>query len=412
MKHAIFLLILFLSATSCTQKKSSDNQALVQLKQEIVQDLTENLLPFWMTHTQDPAGGFYGIVNFDGTPVPDADKGGILNARLIWTFSSAYRLLGDEQYKVFADRAQRYFIDHFVDREYGGTFASVKADGTPSMETKMVYQNAFAIYGLSEHYRATGNKESLEEAIAVYNALVEHAYDPVNGGFIETFTREWVMVDEKYPKQMNNNLHVLEALTNLYRVWPDPGLKKQLTRQIDVMSNKVLNQETWHENLYLTMDWVNQRQIDSYGHDIEFSWLLVEAAEVLGDEAILEDTKRIAVNISEVQLLEGFNELGGMYYEKADGRMIENYSWWPQAECVVGYLNAWQISGEQKYFDTAVRSWNYIKSYMIDYEYGGWYSSVKADGTPNKKRAKVDQWICPYHNGRMAFEIISRFPDL
>ena len=304
------LLVCCFAIASCAMKMSSDNKVVAQLKQEIVQDLTENILPFWATRSPDPAGGFYGILKFDGTPASDADKGGILNSRLIWTFSSAYRMLGDEQYKTLADNAQRYFIDHFIDKIHGGTFTSVKADGTPSDTGKMTYQNAFAVYGLSEHYRATGNKESLEAAIAVYHALVTHAYDPVNGGYIESFTREWTMVEKGSPKTMNNNLHVLEALTNLYRVWPDQGLKEQLTRQIDVMSNKVLNQETWHENLYLTMDWVNEENIDSYGHDIEFSWLLVEAAEVLGDERILEDTKRIAVNVAEVQLLQGFNELG------------------------------------------------------------------------------------------------------
>ena len=134
----------------------------------------------------------------------------------------------------------------------------------------MTYQNAFAIYGLSEHFRATGNKESLRTAIDIYKKMIEYAYDPVNGGFIEAFTREWQMINQGSPKTMNNNLHVLEALTNLYRVWKDPGLQNQLREQIDVMSNKVLDQNTWHERLYLTMDWQNQRDIDSYGHDINF----------------------------------------------------------------------------------------------------------------------------------------------
>ena len=411
MKHFFCILIISMIALSCNQSPSNE-QIVAQLKKEIVQDLTENILPFWATKTIDPNGGFYGKVKFDGTPDPGADKGGILNSRLIWTFSSAYRMLGDEQYKTLADRAQRYFLDHFMDKEYGGTFTSVKADGTPSVSGKMIYQNAFAVYGLSEHYRATGNKESLEAAIAVYNKLVEHAYDPVNGGFIEAFTREWVMIERGFPKTMNNNLHVLEALTNLYRVWPDNGLKEQLTRQIDIMSNKILNRETWHENLYLTMDFENKRDIDSYGHDIEFSWLLVEAAEVLGDEKILEDTKYVAVNLARVQLEQGFNELGGMYYEKADGKMIESFEWWPQSESVVGYLNAWQISGEQRFLETAVKSWGFIKEYMIDREYGGWYRGVKPDGTPLKNALKVDQWICPYHNGRMGFEVMTRFPKL
>jgi len=389
---------------------SQEDKRVAQLKQEIVQDLTGNILPFWASHSPDPSGGFYGTLNFDGTPKAGAMKGGILNARLIWTFSTAYRVLKNEQYLTLANRAQRYFIDHFIDKEYGGSFYTLKADGSPLDSHKDTYQNAFAIYGLSEHYRATGNKESLDAAIAIYNKLIEHAYDPVNGGFIESFTRDWQMNTVESPKTMNTNLHVLEALTNLYRVWKDEGLKKQLQEEIDVMMHKVLNQATWHEQLFFTMDWQNQKKVDSYGHDIEFSWLLVEAAEVLGDEAIVKDTKRIAINLVNTQLEQGLAEDGGMRYEKDSDRLDANREWWPQAETVLGCLNAWQISGNQKYLDAAVREWEWIKTNMIDREYGEWYSNVKPDGTPQKNRVKADQWRCPYHNSRMGFEVMRRFP--
>jgi len=347
---------------SCTQKSSPEDKILSQLKKEIVQDLTENILPFWAKHSPDPSGGFYGTLNFDGTPRANAMKGGILNARLVWTFSAAYRMLKDEQYLTLANRAQRYFIDHFIDKEYGGSFYTVTAVGAPLDTQKNTYQNAFAVYGLSEHYRATGNKESLEAAIAVYRKMIEHAYDPVNGGFIERFTREWKMIEVESPKTMNTNLHVLEALTNLYRVWKDAGLKEHLRKEIDVMSHKVLNQKTWHEQLFFTMDWQNQQDIDSYGHDIEFSWLLVEAAEVLGDEEILKDTKRIAVKLAAVQLEQGIDAKGAMIYEKSGEHVNDMLSWWPQAETVVGCLNAWHISGDRKFLYAAVRMWEWIKT--------------------------------------------------
>ena len=408
MKNFSIIITCFFVVTSCTTKMSEEDKIVAQLKQEIVQDLTENILPFWASQSPDPSGGFYGTLNFDGTPGAGAPKGGILNARLVWTFSSAYRLLKDEKYLRLADRAQRYFLDHFIDSEYGGSFYTVTADGAPLDMRKITYQNAFAIYGLSEHYRATGNKESLDVAIEIYRKLIEHTYDPVNGGFIESFTREWKMIDEEFPKTMNANLHVLEALTNLYRVWNDDGLKEHLREEIDVMSNKVLNQTTWHEQLFLTMDWQNRQDIDSYGHDVEFSWLLVEAAEALGDEEILKDAQRIAVNLVAVQLEQGLNEKGAMRYEKADGILSDNFEWWPQTETVVGCLNAWQISGDKKFLDAAVRTWEWIKTYMIDREYGEWYSNVNPDGTPQKNRAKANQWRCPYHNGRMGFEVMRR----
>ena len=400
-------------AYSCATKLSEEDIIITQLRQEIVQDLTENILPFWATHAPDPAGGFYGTLTFDGKPRANAMKGGILNARLLWTFSAAYRMLKDEQYLMLANRAQRYFLDHFIDPEYGGSYYTVTADGDPLSTQKNTYQNAFAIYGLSEHYRATGNRASLDAAIAIYCKMVEYAYDSVNGGFIESFDREWQMIEVISPKTMNTNLHVLEALTNLYRVWNDPGLRKHLQEEICVMSNKVLNQQTWHEQLYLTMDWVNQQEIDSYGHDIEFSWLLVEAAEVLGDEVILKDTERIAVNLATVQLEQGIDKNGAMMYEydKSRDHMNDNLSWWPQNEMVVGCLNAWHISDNRKFLDAAVRTWEWIKTYMIDYEYGEWYGNVSPDGTPRRNGAKADQWRCPYHNSRMGFEVMTRIPQ-
>jgi len=408
MKNLFLTITCLFIAISCAKKVSEEDKIAAQLKLEIVQDLTENILPFWANRSPDPSGGFYGTLNFDGTPLMDAEKGGILNARLVWTFSAAYRMLKDEQYLTLANRAQRYFLDHFIDHEYGGSYYTLTAMGEPLDTQKNTYQNAFAIYGLSEHYRATGNKESLDAAIAIYRKMIEYVYDPVNGGFIEFFDRKWQMIETESPKTMNTNLHVLEALTNLYRVWNDAGLKEHLQEEIYVMAYKVLNQETWHEQLFLTMDWKNQKDIDSYGHDIEFSWLLVEAAEVLGDEEILKDTERIALNLAAVQLEQGIDKNGAMMYEKADGHLEARLSWWPQNETVVGCLNAWQISGDKKFLHAAVRTWEWIKTYMIDREYGEWYIGVNPDGTPQKNRVKADQWRCPYHNSRMGFEVMTR----
>ena len=406
MNKLLITLICLWIASSYASALSPEDSTVMQLKKEIIKDLKGNILPFWVKRSPDIMDGFWGALNFDGTPKMDAPRGGILNTRLVWTFSSAYRLLKDTLYLKLANRAQRYFINRFIDTEYGGSYYIVGVNGAPLDAKKDTYQNAFAIYGLSEHYRATGNWESLVAAITIYQKLVENAYDSINGGFIESFTRDWKMIDIKSPKTMNTNLHVLEALTNLYRIWKDKGLKEQLRRQIDVMTHKALNQTTWHEQLFLTMDWQNQQNIDSYGHDIEFSWLLVEAAEVLGDEEILEDAKRIAVNLAVVQLEQGIDKDGAMMYEKAGDHLNADREWWPQTEAVTGFLNAWKISGDKKFLDAAVRAWNWIKNNMIDHEYGEWYSNVYPDGKPQKDRVKADQWRCPYHNSRMGFELL------
>jgi len=409
MKNLAIAITSLFVATSCATKTSTEEKIVSQLKQEIVQDLTENILPFWAKHSPDPAGGFYGTLNFDGTPEAGAMKGGILNTRIVWTFSAAYRLLKDEQYRTLADRAQRYFIDHFIDPEYGGSFYTLTADGAPLDMQKNVCQNAYAIYGLSEHYRATGNRESLEAAVAIYRKLVEHAYEPEHGGFFESFTREWQPIETKFPKTMNANLHVLEAFANLYRVWNDDGLRKQLQELIAIMSNKVLNQTTWHLQHFFTVDWQSQRDMDSYGLNIEFSWLLTDAAEALGDDEILKDARRIAVNMVAVQLEQGIDENGAMRSSKSGNQLSAGLAWWPQTETVIGCLNAWQISGDKKFLAAAARNWEWIKTHIIDHEYGEWYSDVNPDGTPQKDRVKADQWRCPYHNGRMGFEVITRF---
>ncbi|MDR2359287.1 MAG: AGE family epimerase/isomerase [Prevotellaceae bacterium] len=422
MKNLFILMAIVGLSASCAQKLSPEEQAVIQLKQEIQQDLTENILPFWAAHAPDSSGGFYGELHFDGTPEANAPKGGILNARLLWTFSSAYRILQDETYRTLADRAQRYFLDYFLDREYGGSYYVLNADGSPLVTQKNTYQNAFAIYGLSEHYRATGNEESLQAAIGIYNKLVEHAYDPVNKGFIEGCSREWEKNNQFAAKTMNTNLHVLEAFTNLYRVWKDPGMQQQLKDEIDVMRYKIIDSATWHEILYLSMDWQpSPMRIDSYGHDVEYSWLLVEAAEVLGDEEILADTKRIAVNVAGVQIEEGLTPEGYMRGEKFHGERPvipgipqetrHRLEWWPQAEAVLGFINAWQISHDKKFLDAAILAWEWTKKYMIDHEYGEWYGNVYEDGTPKKDFVKADQWRCPYHNSRMGFELLTRFPD-
>ena len=420
MKTVKFIFIVCLTGVmSCTAGKSPEDKIAEQLKREITEDLTENILSFWAKHSPDPSGGFYGILNFDGTSRENAPKGGILNARLIWTFSAAYRVLKDEQYLTLANRAQRYFLDHFIDRQYGGSYYTVTAAGEPLDTQKDTYQNVFAIYGLAEHYRATGNTESLNAAIDIYRKIIEHAYDPEHGGFVgcvecrgrsALFNRQWEKSEIEYPKTMNTNLHALEALTGLYRVWNDEGLRNHLLEEIDVMSHKVLNQKTWHEQLFMTIDWQSLQDIDSYGHDIEFSWLLVEAAEVAGNEEILNDTRLIAVNVAGIQLEQGVDQRGAMMNDKSGDHTNANLSWWVQAETVVGFLNAWQISGDRKFLDAAVRTWEWIKEYMIDREHGEWYGNVDADGSPRKKGAKADQWRCPYHNSRMGLEVITRFP--
>jgi len=317
MKRCIFVFFLMIALqlpfSAAVRAQFGTEQILVE---EVLRDLQGNILPFWVKHSPDPNGGFYGTIRNNGIPIPQSPKGAVLNAGILWTFSRAYRLFGNEEYKELADRAQNYFIRYFIDKEYGGSYWTINADGTIQNSAKQTYGIAFAIYGLAEHYRATGNDESLNQAVSLFQTLEKHAFDPLNGGYIESFNRNWSK-PEKYgydgsgvaPKTMNTHLHVLEAYSLLYQVWPDAALEKQLRGLITLFVEKILNKDTWHQKLYLTMEWENLENIDSYGHDIELSWLLYEAAEALGDQDLLGEIKTVALNLVDTQMAEGWNNL-------------------------------------------------------------------------------------------------------
>lgn len=410
MKRFVVGLIGFLFVFSAQANVEADT-----LRDEVLKDLKENVLHFWEKYAVDPSGGFYGMILNDGTPRPDEAKGVVLNARILWTFSTAYRLFGDENYKHLANRAQRYLIDHFIDKQLGGVYWSLYADGTPLDTEKQTYGMAFAIYGLSEHFRATGSTESLMQSIDLYKVLETQVREFENDGYIESFTRNW-QVPPKYgydgtglaSKTMNTHIHLLEAYTSLYRVWRNEGLQKRLNALINLVVDKIYNPETNHLKLFFNNQWESLEDIDSYGHDIETGWLLTEAAEVLEDKALLKRIEPIAVNLTDAALKEGRNEDGSLIYERHGADYQRTLSWWCQAETIVGCVNAWQISGNEHYLHAADKTWEWVKARMIDKEHGEWFRSVTPEGMPDLKTPKASMWNCPYHNSRMGFELFLR----
>lgn len=384
-----------------------------ELKEEITSDLKGNILEFWSKYSPDDKDGFYGELSYDGTPNAEAKRGLVLNARILWTFSSAYRIFGDESYKALADRAQKYLLANFIDRERGGAFWSLNSDGTPADTDKQTYGISFAIYGLSEHFRATGNQLSLDEAIYLYRTLEKYAKEPEYDGYIDSFTSDW-QKPERYgydgkgiaPKTMNTHIHVLEAYTSLYRVWKDPELASRLEALIGIVTEKMYNPQTGHLGLYFDMKWNSMEDIDSYGHDIETAWLVTEAAEVLGNSSLLKTITPKVLKMTDAALKEGLTPDGAMTYERKGNEYHRELSWWCQAETVVGCMNAWKLSGDERYYDSAIRTWNWIKTYMIDSEFGEWYGTVSPENIPVKDGQKCSMWRCPYHNSRMGYEVI------
>ncbi|WP_310552096.1 AGE family epimerase/isomerase [Paenibacillus glufosinatiresistens] len=381
-------------------------------------ELKDNILDFWIRHTLDDArGGFVGEIDSRMNVNPSAEKSLVLNARILWTFSSAYRLYGDPAYLKMADRALDYLRQHFIDSEYGGLYWMVDADGNPSQTKKQVYGQAFAVYALSEYNRATGSADALELATELFRLMEKHGYDPVYGGYIEALSREWESTDNltlsdkdlNEKKSMNTHLHVLEAYTALYRVWKPEELRSRLAELITTMLDQIVTPDGRHFLLFFDEAWNVKSDHVSYGHDIEGSWLLAEAAEVLGDEELLNRVRSVAISMAEATLAEGIDEDGGIWNEAGPGGLLgRDKDWWPQAEAVVGFYNAYQLTGEPRFEEAARAAWSFIDRYVVDHEQGEWHWGVDEARLPLWNEPKVSAWKCPYHNSRACLEMIER----
>ena len=418
------------------------------LRQEMRDVLENNILRFWLDKMQDTEnGGFYGRMDGHMLLYPEAEKGAILNARILWSFSAAYRVLGNQEYLDAATRAKDYIIEHFVDKEYGGVYWSVDYKGTPLDTKKQFYAIGFAIYGLTEYVRATGDREVLDYALELYECIEEHALDHEHNGYIEACTREWGEIadmrlsefDANYPKSQNTHLHIIEPYTNLLRclkelhaqescdyvpvlgsvlpvgisVPPELLLRVEgsLRNLIDIFTDKILNPETHHLDLFFEMDWTRGAgHLESYGHDIECSWLMHEAALVLGDKQVLEKVEPIVQTVAKASE-KGIRPDGAMIHEaNLDTRHVDDdLHWWVQAENVVGWLSIYQYFGDEEALQKANTCWEYIKQHLIDYDNGEWFWSRRKDGTLNMDDDHAGFWKCPYHNSRMCLEVIERF---
>ena len=386
-----------------------------KLEREVRDELERDILPFWAERMPDAAGGFLGRIDGEGRPVPDAPKGAILNARILWSFAAACRVLGDPAWKVVADRAFVQIRDRFCDPGYGGVYWSLDAQGRPLDSKKQYYAIAFAVYGLAEYHRATGTEGALELAVRLYHDIEAHSLDTLKGGYREAAQRDWSPIadmrlsekDRNDAKTMNTHLHILEGYAGLYRVWRDDGLCDRLANLVELFLDRIVRADG-HLGLFFDESWNSQSETVSYGHDIEASWLLEEAAELLDDPALLARTTAACRRIAAASL-EGWTPGAGMIYEwdPATGHRDADRHWWVQAEAVVGCWNRFQRDGDAAWAERAQDTWEFIRRELRCPD-GEWYWSVRVDGTPNVTDDRAGFWKCPYHNGRMCMEILER----
>ena len=437
------------------------------LRSELLSCLENNILPFWLRFQDEENGGFYGRMTGDGVLVKEASKGGILNARILWSFSAAYRVLGKPEYLAAATRAKDYILEHFIDPVYGGTYWELDYKGNPVDTKKQFYAIGFMLYGMSEYVRALRQRPDasvseeeienvLDVCISLYTCIEDHSLDEVYNGYIEACTREWGEIadmrlselDANYPKSQNTHLHIIEPYANLYRVLSEEvrvkseqfkfphnaecakntnsnyslftihsslnKVETSLRNLIDIFCDKILNPETHHLDLFFEKDWTRGAGwLESYGHDIECSWLLHEAALVLGDKEVLAKVEPIVQLVAKASE-KGLNADGSMTHEANldTGYVDDDRHWWVQAETVVGFYNIYQHFGDEAALQKALRCWQYIKDNLIDNELGEWYWSRDPERNINRKDDHAGFWKCPYHNSRMCLEIIERTQQL
>jgi len=318
-----------------------------------------------------------------------------------------------------AKRARDYIYVHFPDNMYGGAYRSLSAKGEPSDTRKQTYTQSFFIYGLAEYSRATGDEEALNKAMEIFRLFEKYAADKEANGYFEVFSRDWQRVrdrligekDDRDEKTMNTHLHIMEAYANLYRVSRDESVGDRLRNLVEIFLDRIIDKKSSHLICFLDRNWTRTSTVDSYGHDIESSWLLYEAAKLLGDPKLVARVKETSLKIANAAA-EGLQENGSMLSEKdnSTGEVRRQLSWWEQAETIVGYLNAFELTGNESFLDNSINCWNYVKEHFVDTRNGSWFSSVTEAGEPGRGD-KAGFWVCPYHNGRMCMEVIERVKD-
>lgn len=404
---------------------------MLKYRKQFETELLEDILPYWIKYGVEKDGdGFYGAVDIENKPVLLANKSCVLNARILWTFSEADLVYHDQRFSKMADRAYNVMINHFYDKIYGGFFMEISPDNAMANAVKHTYAQAFSIYALCKYYEHSESEKVLQLIKNSFYQLEEKTKDKNGHGYFEAFTRDWQpieenrMADNNEPKSMNTHLHVLEAYSALYKVWKNELVGDRLRELLLIFLEKIIR-PSWHLGIFFDTGFnevVHTRGICSFGHDIEASWLLLEAAEISGDKNLIEKFRSAALKMTDVIDREAIDKDGGLFLESTryGSHIRTNKHWWPQAETLVGFMNAFQVSGDKKYWETMKLSWNFIDNHVIDHKGGEWFTKVNRLGVPYLKEPeddpspyyrndwKIDPWKCPYHNGRAMMELIKR----
>ena len=388
------------------------------LKEQAQAMLEERLLPFWSALRDDEFGGFYGYMGFDLDLDKKAEKGCILNSRILWFFSRCARQLGREDCLKNAEHAYRFLLDHCLDKKESGVYWSLNYDGSPLDKGKHTYAQSFAIYGLSAYYEATGNKTALDAALALFRVIEGRCRD--EGGYLEAFTRDFRPAsNEKLSENgvmaqrtMNTLLHVFEGYAGLYQAAQDPAVGRAMERILDIYLHKIYDPALCRQKVFFDLDYNSLIDLHSYGHDIESSWLMDWGTALLGKPELAAKVSQVDQELADTIYRRAYRA-HSVLNECERGADDTHRVWWVQAESVLGFLNAWEKTGEERFRQAAVDVWRYINEVVVDRRPGGeWFWRVDENGLPDQSKPIVEPWKCPYHNGRMCLEILRRNWDV
>ena len=387
----------------------------MMMLEEVKAHLLNDIIPFWKNLRDDEFGGYYGYMDYDLKLDKKAVKGCILNSRITWFFANAYTLLKDESLLEEAKHGFTFMKEHCMDKENGGIFWSMKYDGTPEDTTKHTYNQAFSIYALSSYYEATHDEEALVMAKELFHIIETKCTDEI--GYREAFDKEFHEVENDKlsengviaEKTMNTLLHVFEAYTELYRVAKLPEVKERLEWIMDTFADKVYNPKLHRQEVFFDRNMNTILDLHSYGHDIETAWLMDRGVEVLGEKKYEEKMTPITKDLT-AEIYKVAFDGHSLANECEKGVVNVHRIWWVQAETVIGFLNGWQKDPSRtEYLEAAKSEWQFIKDHVMDKRQGSeWFWEVDPSGKPYEGRPIVEPWKCPYHNGRMCFEVIRR----
>lgn len=395
--------------------------ALAALEREARAEL-DRICDWWTTHAPAPNGGFWGEIGDDGIAYPEAPRAIILNTRLLWFFSAAFEATGDAACGRLADQAYRIVHDHFLDPSTKTLVWMVSAEHAVVNARKQTYAQAFGIYALAAYARAKHSPAALARALSIFEQVQAHFIDPIHGGWLEALGPNLEPIDDvrlsardqNSPKSMNTHLHVLEAYTALSETMsqlvPDHPQRETVRRALedafDTFNGHIVSTRKDHLNLFFGLDWMCQSRVRSFGHDIEASWLLYEAARALDAPRILDEAKQAALGLA-TGALEGLSEHGGLYEEVGrDGHLSRLHVWWVQAEALVGFLHAYDLDRNPRFLESALGVWAFIKAHQIDTQGGEWLELARIDDQTSKTGLMAGPWKCPYHTGRAMIETI------